>query len=234
MCSFVQGQLLAITFFLISWDCSHLWAYSTRNTMHPRKDKQTGGHRNGTLSPGLGSLCSVADTSVSPIPLQPTEWCHAVIRNPGPWNKGNDSVLQFNVFSFFDRVRVHLPGLNLKANYSSAVWFFFFILMCQTRDLGQTFSSGIWCGEYFLSIHLANTDCNPMTCPSTVWVAGRELQGGGDRRGVAHRRTAVCRGHTRSSGRRGGGRWGHLSKGEIDEQGLGDARATSAAECRAP
>lgn len=79
----------------------------------------------GRCSPELRSVGEVADTT-SQTPLRPSELCCTLIRNPEPWNKGNDFVFQFNLFSFFDRVKVHLPSLNLKANYSCVI----FILTC--------------------------------------------------------------------------------------------------------
>lgn len=95
---------------------------TTRSTIHPRKENK---QMDGRHSPELGSVCEVA-APTSQTPLRASKLCCTLIRNPEPWNKGNDFVFQFNLFSFFDGVKVHLPSLNLKANYSCVI----FILMC--------------------------------------------------------------------------------------------------------
>lgn len=82
---------------------------------------------NKKLHAEVGLACQVTDT-ILPVPLQPSEQCcgSVFIRNPEPQIKGNDFVFQFDLFSFFDRVKVQLPSLNLKANYSCVI----FILTC--------------------------------------------------------------------------------------------------------
>lgn len=80
--------------------------------------------------------CKVVDAP-SQTPLRPSELGCTLVRNPEAWNNGNDFVFQFNLFSFFDRVKGHLPSLNLKANYSC---FIFILIRAGERSLASTSS----------------------------------------------------------------------------------------------